>query len=132
VIVDTNVLLRALDRDASAHAKAVHLRVEGARASGETFTVLSATVLEMVYVLESSRAGYGWDREFVAQAVQAVIDEPAFDVEHSTALRAAATSYRAQSVDLHDCFLSAIAHERHTRVLSFGQDLRRLGNSEEP
>jgi len=99
VIVDTNVLLRALDRDASAHAKAVHLRVESARASGETFTVLLATVLEMVYVLESSRAGYGWDREVVAQAVQAVIDEPAFDVEHSTALRAAArTTERDPSI----------------------------------
>jgi predicted nucleic-acid-binding protein len=132
VIVDTDVLLRALDRDASAHAEAVRERVETARASGETFTVLSATVLEMAYVLESSRAGYGWDRDVVAQAVKAVIDEPAFDVEHSTALRHASTRHQARSIDLHDCFLSAIANERHTRVLSLDQDLRRLGNSEKP
>jgi len=132
VIVDTNFLLRALDRDPTAHAVAVRERVETARASSQTFTVLSATVLEMAYVLESPRAGYGWDRDIVAQAVEAVTAELAFDVEHSTALRHAATSYRARSVDLHDCLLSAIADERHTRVLSFDQDLRRLGNSEEP
>ncbi len=59
--------------------------------------MLSATVLEMAYVLESSRAGYDWDREVVAQAVEAVTDEPAFDGEHTTALRHAATSYRAKS-----------------------------------
>lgn len=86
----------------------------------------------MAYVLESSRAGYDWDREVVAQAVEAVTDEPAFDGEHTTALRHAATSYRAKSFDLHDCLVSAIADERHTRVLSFDQDLRRLGNSERP
>jgi predicted nucleic acid-binding protein len=32
VIVDTNVLLRALDRDESADAKAVRARIENARA----------------------------------------------------------------------------------------------------
>lgn len=132
MIVDTNVLLRALDGDTSTHGQAVRHRVENARETGHKLTVLSATLLEVAYVLESARAGYGWNRDDIARAVEAVLDDPAFEVEHSDALRNATTSYRARSVDLHDCFLSAVANERHTRVLSFDDDLRRLGNSERP
>jgi len=132
VIVDTNVLLRALDGDTSAHGQAVRNRVETARRTGQKLTVLSATLLEVAYVLESARAGYGWNRNDIARAVEAVLDDPAFEVEHSEALRNAAASYRARSVDLHDCLLSAVANQRQTRVLSFDEDLRRLGNSERP
>ena len=132
MIVDTNVLLRALDGDTSAHGQAVRNRVETARRTGQKLTVLSATLLEVAYVLESARAGYGWNRNDIARAVEAVLDDPAFEVEHSEALRNAAASYRARSVDLHDCLLSAVANQRQTRVLSFDEDLRRLGNSERP
>jgi predicted nucleic-acid-binding protein len=132
VIVDTNVLLRALDGDTSAHGQAVRNRVETARRAGQKLTVLSATLLEVAYVLESARAGYGWNRNDIARAVEAVLDDPAFEVEHGEALRNATASYRARSVDLHDCLLSAVADQRQTRVLSFDEDLRRLGNSERP
>lgn len=132
MIVDTNVLLRALIRDASPQAHAVRARVEAARRSGQTLAVLAPTVLEVVYVLESTGAGYGWGREEVARAVQAILDEPAFDVEHEAALRQAVANYRDRSIDLHDCLLSAIALLRRTRVLSFDDDLRRLGGSERP
>lgn len=132
MIVDTNVLLRSLDRDAGPHGSAVRTRVEAARATGETLTVLAATVLEVAYVLESIRAGYGWDRDVIAHAVEAVVDDPAFAVEHGEALREAAASYRARAIDLHDCFISAIGKQRGERVLSFDDDLRRLGNIERP
>ena len=94
--------------------------------------VLAPTCLRSGYALESARAGYGWDREAVGHAVQAILDEPAFDVEHHAELRQAVASYRARSIDLHDCLLSAIAVARRTRVLSFDDDLRRLGTSERP
>lgn len=68
----------------------------------------------------------------IARAVESVIDEPAFEVEHADALRQAAASYRTRSVDLHDCFLSTVASERHIRVLSFDDDLHKLGNGETP
>lgn len=79
-------------------------------------------------MLESAQAGYGWDRSAVARAVTAIVDEPAFDVEHDGALRVATTAYRERAIDLHDCFLDAIARERKVRVLSFEADLRRLRN----
>lgn len=132
MIVDTNVLLRALDRNPGAQTDAVRARIETARSTGGTLTVMSATVLEAAYVLESSRTGYGWDRDAVARAVEAIVDEPAFAVEHAQALRNAAERYRARSIDLHDCFLSLIAEQRNTRVLSFDDDLRRLGTGERP
>ncbi len=132
MILDTNVLLRALDRDAGAQGLAVRARIEAARETGNTLAVLSATVLEVAYLLESTRAGYGWDRDAVARAVEAIVDDTAFVVEHGEALREAAARYRARSVDLHDCLLSAVATQRSTRVLSFDDDLRRLGNSEDP
>jgi predicted nucleic-acid-binding protein len=80
----------------------------------------------------SPAAGYGWDRADIARAIDAVLDEPAFVVEHADALRGAISSHRARSIDLHDCLLSAVAAERATRVLSFDEDLRTLGNSERP
>ena len=132
MILDTNVLVRTLDRDPGAQGIAARARVKAARESGEKLTVLSATVLEAAYVLESKRAGYGWDRDAVAAAVEAIVDDPAFDVEHASALRAAAASYKMRSVDLHDCLLSAIATDRGTTVLSFDDDLRRLGTGEQP
>ena len=132
MIVDTNVVLRSFDRDAGPQGSAARARVEAARATGETLTVLAATVLEVVSVLESVRAGYGWERDVIAHAVEAVLDDPAFAVEHEDALREAAVSYRARAIDLHDCFISAIAKQRGDHVLSFDDDLRRLGNIERP
>ena len=131
MIADTNVLLRALDGSTSAQAHAVRARIETARATGTKLTVLAATVLEVAYVLASTRAGYGWDRRDVARAVEAIVDEPAFDVESREALVDAASTYRTRSIDLHDCFLGAVAGQRGTRVLSCDDDLRKLGIGEE-
>jgi predicted nucleic-acid-binding protein len=132
VIVDTNVLLRLIDGGTGAHARAARQRVVEARKTGAKLAVLSSTVLEVGYVLESSAAGYGWNRDAVAEAVNAIVDEPAFAVEHGSALRTAVAIYRNRAVDLHDCLLSALAEERDTLVLSFDADLRRLGTSERP
>jgi predicted nucleic-acid-binding protein len=132
VIADTNLLLRALDGDQGAQGHVARQRLRQARDTGQPLTVLSATVLEVAYVLESARAGYGWDRAAVADAVEAILDDPGLDVEHANALRTAASSYQARSVDLHDCLLSALAGERSTQVLSFDDDLRRLGNHQAP
>jgi predicted nucleic-acid-binding protein len=132
VIVDANVLLRSLDRERGPQATAVRARVQAARATDERLIVMSATVLEVAYVLESAAAGYGWEREQIAQAVEAILEDPAFAVEHERALRAAAVTYRARSIDLHDCLLSAVAQERGLKVLSFDGDLRRLGTGERP
>lgn len=131
MIADTNVLLRALDAKPSAHRRAARARVDAARA-GEPITVLAATVLEVAFVLLSADAGYAWDRSAVAAAVEAIADEPAFTVEHGAALRAAAATYRDRSIDLHDCYLDAVARERDTGVLSFDGDLAKLGSGERP
>lgn len=132
MIVDTNVLLRILDGGRSEHAVAARARVQSARETGETLHVFAATVLELAFVLESVRAGYGWNREAVASAVQAVADEPAFEVEHADALKFAASSYRERKVDLNDCYLDALANQFGTRVLSFDGDLRKLRSGERP
>ena len=130
--VDTDMLLRAVDGDAGPQGRAVRERIRAARETGETLTVMAPTVLEVGYVLESARAGYGWGRESVCRALDAILDEPAFATEHQAALWTAVATYEARSIDLHDCFLSAIADERGTRVLSFDADLRRLGSGERP
>lgn len=131
MIADANVVLRILDRDLGAQGRAARSRVEAAR-SGEPIDVLAATVLEIAFVLVSSAAGYGWARGAVAAAVEAIVDEPGFAVEHGEALRAAAGTYRVRSIDLHDSYLDAVARERATRVLSFDRDLARLGTGERP
>lgn len=132
MIVDTNVLLCALGARSGPPADAVRARVQSARDTDERLSVFSATVLEAAYVLASAAAGYGWERESVASAVEAVVDEPGFDVEHAAALRTAASTHRARAIDLHDCFLSALASATGTRVLSFDDDFRWLGTRERP
>jgi len=132
MIIDTNVLLRALGRDENRQTTSVRARIRTAREAGITYSVLSATVLEAAYVLASSAAGYCWDRSTVAAAIDAITEEPAFDVEHASALRTAADTHRNRSIDLHDCFLAALATERGTQVLSFDDDFRRLGVRETP
>lgn len=132
MIVDTNVLLRILDGGTGEHALAARVRVQEARETGETLQVFAATVLELAFVLESVRTGYGWGREAVSAAVVAVADEPAFEVEHGDALKFAAASYRERKIDLHDCYLDALANQLGTRVLSFDGDLRKLGSGERP
>ena len=131
MIADTNVLLRILDGESAVHSRAARERVEIAR-RGSPIAVLAATVLEVAYVLESSAAGYGWQRGAVASAVEAIVDEPGFEVEHREALRAATANYRDHAFDLHDCYLDAVARQRRTRVLSFDADLARLGSGEKP
>ena len=59
-------------------------------------------------------------------------DEPGFAVEHGEQLRVAALTYRDRSIDLHDCYLDALAREHETRILSFDRDLARLGTGERP
>jgi predicted nucleic-acid-binding protein len=132
VIVDTNVLLRILDGGTGEQAAAARDRVRSARETGKALRVYATTVLEVAFVLESTRTGYGWSRDAVTAAVHAVADEPAFLVEHGDALKAAAASYRARKIDLHDCYLDALAHQLGTRVLSFDGDLRKLGSGERP
>jgi len=132
VIADTNLLLRALDGDPGAQGRAARQRIGQARDSDQPLTVLAVTLLEVVYVLESANAGYGWHRDAVAGCVEAIIDDPGLDVEHAGALRTAVASYRTLSIDLHDCLLDALAQQRATKVLSFDDDLRRLGNHQQP
>jgi predicted nucleic-acid-binding protein len=132
MLADANVLLRGLDGSESPHSEAVRKRIEAARADGLKFTVLSATVLEVVYVLESAQAGYGWNRRDISSAVSAIVNEPAFDVEHGEPLAEAAAVYGSRSIDLHDCLLAAIAGRDGTRVLTFDADLRKLGVAEQP
>ncbi len=131
MIADANVVLRILDRDSGPHGRAARARVQTAR-TGEPIEVLAATVLEIAFVLESAAAGYGWDRVAVAAAVEAIVDEPGFAVEHAEALRVAAATYRARKIDLHDCYLDAVARERGMRVLSFDRGLARLGTGKRP
>ena len=133
MIADTNVLLRVLEGDPGSHGKAARARVATARETGEAMTVLAATVLEAAFVLESAAGGgYGWERDAITRAIEAVVEEPAFHVEHGAALRAAAATYRTRAIDLHDCLVDAVARQSATRVLSFDRDLRRLGTGERP
>lgn len=131
MIADANLLLRILEGNTGAHGRAARARVEAAR-TGEPIAVLAATVLEVAFVLESADAGYGWERDSVAAAVEAIADEPSFSVEHSDALRTAAATYRERSIDLHDCYLDAVARGWDTSVLSFDADLARLDTGERP
>ena len=131
MLADTNFLLRALEAGESEHNLRARERISALRDKGEKAEILPSTVLELVYVLESKKLGYGWPANKIAEAVTALVEEPATNV-HEEVISLAAGLYLKHHCDFHDCYLAAFAKRKHAKVLSFESDLQKLGVGAKP
>lgn len=132
MLIDTNIILRSLSGEPDAQAVAVRQRIADIRAADERATVLSATLLQVDYVLSSPATGNGWPRAEIADALRTVLAERAFAIEHAAAWQRALEIYESRSIDLDDCLMAALAEQAGTKVLSSDRDLHKLGVGEYP
>lgn len=131
LIADTNFLLRALG-DQTEHERTARAYVSELRQQGSRLVVKVITIVELVYVLESSAAGYGLDRDGVIETVTTVLNEPAFDIEDTKAIERALELYKKHGFDFHDCVLAAHAQIDESGVVSFDRDFKKMDVAVEP
>lgn len=122
--VDTNVLLRLLMDDDPVQSPATRDYFRRAAAGGAKTVISAATISELVYVLGGPRLGF--DRERLAEAVEAVIGLEALVPDRAVIARACEL-LRTTHPDWDDCLLAAYAIERADgRVVSFDRGLDRI------
>jgi len=126
MLLDANVLLRAIDGPEHPQYEQAKAWVNQALVSGETLHVHPVSMMEVSYVLESKPAGYGWDRTDIADALDAILEDPTLAVLDAPILDRAVGLYRQFSLDLQDCYLAAFGEARHEHIRSFDGDFDRV------
>ncbi|MBA4179533.1 MAG: hypothetical protein C0506_02995 [Anaerolinea sp.] len=121
---DTNILLRLILSDDLPQKAAVtaFLRLpEGVRGTVELRT---ATLSEVVYVLNSPHEGYS--RDDIVRALETVLDLPLHIVEKEV-VETALELYRDTHPDWDDCVVAAYALQHNNgRLLSYDRKLSRI------
>lgn len=128
MIVDTNILLRLIDGPKAPQHEEAAQAVREAQAGGHALLVTDATFIEVGFVLQSTRTGYGWQVSEVAGVLRDLLSTIPFTFERPVALRSAVTIYGATGFDLHDCYLDARARTSvpEDEVLSFDGDFKKM------
>jgi predicted nucleic acid-binding protein len=126
MLIDTNVLLRVFDGPGQPQYDEARRRIVACIEAGEPLRVLSATVMEVAFVLASVEAGYGLSREEIVQALSAVLEDPSLTVDDVAILRRAVQLFAQHPIDLQDCYLAAAAEATGERLFSFDKDFDRL------
>ncbi len=112
--VDTNAVVRLLVSDDEVQQHAIRDRLRRARGDGEPVLVSHVVLAEVTWVLESV---YDYDRDQIADAVDAVSATQPFLVESPEVVQQAVDWYREGPADLADYLILAGAEERGARAL---------------
>jgi predicted nucleic-acid-binding protein len=127
---DTNILVRLLVSDDLAQQRAVEARLAAIEAAGENVLVLSIVLVEMSWVLESV---YGYGREDVARAVDAVMNTAPFLLEDRTAIAEALEASRTGKAGFADYVVLATSRAHGAgKLLTFDRKLLRHAGCEKP
>jgi predicted nucleic acid-binding protein len=120
-LVDTNVLVRLVMRDAPDHVAQAEAAVDTATA-GELH-VLDAVIDETCTVLGLNHL-YGMPRELICDSLERILKHPAF--ETSDVARQALKAFRRQpKLNFVDCLLLILSDGRRSGVLTFDKDLQK-------
>jgi predicted nucleic acid-binding protein len=126
MLLDANVLLRAIDGPQHPQYEQAKAWVDEAVASDEPLRVHPITMMEVSYVLASKPAGYGWERSGIADALTAILEDPTLTVVDAPILDRAVELFRQYPLDLQDCYLAAFSDARQEQLCSFDGDFDRL------
>ena len=88
---DTNILVRLLVSDDLAQQRAVTTRLQAIEATGGRVLVTGVVLAELSWVLESA---YGYGRDDIARAIEAVVTTSPFSVDDQTAVIEALDGFR--------------------------------------
>jgi predicted nucleic-acid-binding protein len=122
--LDTNILVRWLVDDDSAHSARVQRLFESALASRTPLFVSSTVMLELEWVL---RSRYRFDKAAVLRTFNALLDTQELEFQTEAALERALHLYRQGTAEFADCFHAGqcVAADR-APLLSFDQKAARL------
>jgi predicted nucleic acid-binding protein len=120
--LDANVLVRLLTADKEDDARAVRDHLKSA--TRPVAVITPVTMNEVVFVLRG--ALYGWGRESLVKAVQAMLDLPAV-IEDRDVMDMAADFFENVHNNWADCVVAAYALSRaEGRLLSFDRGIDRI------
>lgn len=122
--IDANVLVRFLTRDDPVKAERVLALLRRALAEGTAYEVLSITLAEVVWVLESH---YEWPRIDVAAKLEPLLDVPALQFHEPEVLRTALRLHAERTIDFIDAYLAAVVLQRRAPlVCSYDRDFDKV------
>jgi predicted nucleic-acid-binding protein len=126
MLVDTYVLLWVFEGPDQPQYDEARWRIVACIEAGEPLRLLSATVMEVAFVLARADAGYGLSREEIAKALTTIIEDPSLTVDGAAILSRAVQLFVQRSIALQDCYLAAAAEATGERLFSFDKDFDRL------
>ena len=120
LVLDTNVLVRALFRGEDDPSRRSARLLARAEAGGVRLLVTSVVVAEVIYVAQSH---FGAERAEVADALSDLLSHRAVRCPERDILQDALGRYARSKVDFADCYLAAVAIDEDAAVCSFDRDL---------
>ncbi len=122
--LDTNVILRYLTRDDEVKAEACYKLFQRVNNGEENLVTCEAIIAEVVYVLRSSRAGYGLNRDEIRARLIPILSLRGLRLPQKQLYFDALNIYASStSFDFEDAV--AVAHMRHlgiNEIVSYDRD----------
>lgn len=127
---DTNVVVRLLVGDDPAQQQAVLVRLQRARAAGDSVLLGAVVLAEVAWVLDRA---YGYARAQITAALRGLLATPPFVVKERAEVLAAITEYEKGPADFADyLILSSARAEGCSKLLTFDRKLLKNAACEAP
>ncbi len=114
--LDTNVLVRYFAQDDARQSALATRFLEQELSVTDRGYVSLVALIETVWVMESR---YQASPELVGDILNDLLNTATLEVQEAPAVRAALARFRKGGIDLHDCFIVALAAARSARVVTF-------------
>ncbi len=121
-LLDTNVILRFLLEDHPEHFRYAKNLFQQAEQGKRAFYIDAIVVAELVWTLSSF---YKMNREDIAIKLELFLAQKWMINEHKQTLFSALHLYQSTTLDYIDCWLLAVAEEKHIPLETFDQKLRK-------
>lgn len=122
-LVDTNALLRFLLKDIPKQSAKVRKLFQQAKQNKVRVIIPQQVIFEVEYALSKF---YEYERDFIAEAIETIIDSLYLTVEGKEIFQAALPLYKIHKLSFVDCFLVSFAKSVDGRVFTFDKALQKL------
>jgi predicted nucleic acid-binding protein len=119
LLLDTNVIVRFLTGDHSAHSPRSRSLFAGAAAGHVSLVVTELALAETVWVLQSF---YELDRSAIAAALKDLIESAGIELQNKASLMSALRNFAQTDVNFVDAYHAAIAFGESIAIASFDRD----------
>ena len=119
LLLDTNVIVRFLTGDHSAHSPRSRSLFARAAAGDVTLVVTELALAETVWVLQSF---YELDRSAIAAALKDLIESAGMELQNKASLMSALRNFAQTDVNFVDAYHAAIAAAEFIAIASFDRD----------